>query len=89
MTLLPTGSDMTEATIRRLAWMEYAFLKIDADLTDLSRDLHMSAQDAPECMSAAGEVIRIKHALRAVIQMIDAPLTEAIAMSQSLEPAPF
>lgn len=89
MTLLPTGGDMSEATIRRLAWMEYAFLRIDGELTDLSQDLHMSAQDAPECMSAAAEVIRIKYALRAVIQMIDKPLTDAIALSESLEPSPF
>lgn len=86
---MTTVSGMTEATIRRLANLEYVFARLDADLTDLSRDLHMSAHDAPECSVAALGVTRLRQRLASLRELVEPAMAEAVGLLETLEPAPF
>ena len=80
---------MSESTIRRLAFAEWDFVAIDSKLADLARDLHLSAHDAPECAAAVLELNNLRYGLRAVLNRIDEPLTQAIKAAEGLAEAPF
>lgn len=80
---------MSESTVRKLAYAEYDFARVDAALSDLAQLLHGCAQDAPSCGPASLDVTRLRYALRSVLKRVDDEVTAAALALESLEPAPF
>lgn len=79
---------MTADTARSLACAEYDFVRIDTALKELAA-LLASVCDSPECRAAARRVKQARRHLLGTLELIDGPVTAAIAEMERMEPAPF
>jgi hypothetical protein len=79
---------MSEGTTRRLAALEYQFVRLDADLDDVRDQLRQAAREAPRCAAAAAEIQLIRRRLRRTLARLDADISDAVAELERLDEAP-
>jgi hypothetical protein len=80
---------MSEGTVRKLASLEYQFVRLDADLDDLRDVLRQAAREAPRCAVAARKVQAARRVLRHALDALDADVTAAVAALERMPEAPF
>jgi hypothetical protein len=80
---------MSEGTVRKLASLEYQFVRLDADLDDLRDVLRQVAREAPSCAVAARKVQAARRVLRHALDGLDALVTAAVAALERMPEAPF
>jgi hypothetical protein len=80
---------MSEGTVRKLASLEYQFVRLDADLDDLRDVLRQAAREAPRCAVAARKIQAARRVLRHALDGLDADVTAAVAALERLPEPPF
>jgi hypothetical protein len=80
---------MSEPTVRKLASLEYQFIRLDADLDALRDQLRQCAREAPHCAVAARKVQAARRVLRHALDGLDAEVTAAVQELERLDEAPF
>jgi hypothetical protein len=80
---------MSEPTIRKLASLEYQFIRLDSDLDDLRDQLRQIAAEAPDCAVASRKVQAARRVLRHALDGLDALVTAAVAAIERLPDPPF
>jgi hypothetical protein len=78
-----------EPTVRKLASLEYQFVRLDADLDDLRDLLRQAAREAPRCAVAARKVQAARRVLRHALDGLDADVTAAVAALERMPDPPF
>ena len=81
---------MSEGTVRKLASLEYQFVRLDADLYDLRDVLRQVAREAPRCAVAAKQLQTLRRMLRRILAALDEDVTAAVAaLERMAEEPPF
>ncbi len=80
---------MTDATIRTLVGLEYDSVQVVAALETLASRLDCCRRDCPAAARAARELRTIRSAVVSSLHRLDGAVSEAVALAESLEPAPF
>lgn len=77
---------MSEQDVRGLVALEYDFIAADAAMGLILDRLATLPLVEEEVQN---EVVRVRYALRAMLNKLDKPITEAVRLFEALEPAPF
>jgi hypothetical protein len=80
---------MSEGTVRKLAALEYQFVRLDADLDAVRDQLRQAAREAPRCTVAAKQVQALRRMLRRVLSALDEDVTAAVAALERMPDPPF